>query len=83
MKKILLSFIFMFSLIETMYGQTNILTGSQTTCSDVLFDNGGTNSYSNNTNYTYTYTPSTPGSKIQATFVSFDMESGWDFLYVY
>lgn len=53
-------------------------------CGQQFFDNGGTSSiYSNNSNDTYTICPTIPGDKVTVTFSSFDVEQGFDGLYVY
>lgn len=54
-----------------------------TTCSATFTDNGGAGTYLPNSNYTVTYCPSTAGQCIRATFSSFDLESGYDYLTVY
>ncbi len=56
------------------------------TCFFNFFDNGGSAAnYSNNSGVgsQVTFAPATAGQKIQATFASFQTESGWDALYVY
>lgn len=54
-----------------------------TSCSGSFYDPGVTANYSNNTNLTTTITPSTPGAYLSADFTSFNLEDGFDFLYVY
>ena len=84
MKRTIVFYLLLFLNVSGGLAQTNISTGNATTCSDTLYDNGGpSGSYSNSTNYTFTYYPGTSGAKIQADFVSFNMESGYDYLYVY
>jgi PKD repeat protein len=54
----------------------------QMCCSGTLYDNGGTGMYSNNTDGVVTIAP--PGAlNVVLYFVSFDMESGYDYLYVH
>ncbi|PHR48779.1 MAG: hypothetical protein COA32_04725 [Fluviicola sp.] len=52
------------------------------TCSGVYYDNGGAGgNYSNNINNIYhTYCPDSPGTCLRATFTSYNIENGWDFL---
>ncbi|MCS6821224.1 MAG: choice-of-anchor D domain-containing protein [Microscillaceae bacterium] len=60
-------------------------TGTQTftTCAGFFFDSGGaTGNYQNNENGVVTFVP-TSGNRIQVTFNSFNLESGYDFLDVY
>lgn len=53
------------------------------TCQAVFMDPGGASNYSNGRKTTMTFSPSTPGSKLRATFSSFDLETNYDFLLVY
>ncbi len=59
-------------------------SGSQTltTCKGMLFDEGGSGDYSNNTNVTTTIAP-LGASSISLTFTSFDFEAGYDYLKIY
>ncbi|MGB2142866.1 MAG: fibronectin type III domain-containing protein [Flavobacteriaceae bacterium] len=53
-------------------------------CGDILFDSGGaTGNYANNESTTVTIFPENTGDLVTFTFLSFDIESGWDFLTVY
>ncbi len=60
------------------------LSGSQTLtlCDGLLFDDGGTGDYSNNTQVSTTIAP-LGASAITLTFTSFDFESNYDFLKIY
>lgn len=64
----------------TLNPQTN---STQTACTGTLFDTGGPNQdYGPNTNATITIAP-TGASTVTLTFISFDFELNWDYLYVY
>ncbi|MGB0185762.1 MAG: gliding motility-associated C-terminal domain-containing protein [Flavobacteriaceae bacterium] len=53
-------------------------------CGDTIFDSGGASSnYNNNELITVTVFPENPGDVVTFTFISFDIENGWDFLTVY
>lgn len=68
----------------TGFGQIyNMTNGSTTTCSGTFRDNGGLNNYSDNQTLTYTFCPSTPGTKIQLNFTTFELENSYDFLEIY
>lgn len=62
-------------------------TGSNTTvvtCDAAYFDNGGaTGNYSTNVNTSITFVPSSGLSAIQLTFTDFNLENGWDYMYIY
>ncbi|WP_179225471.1 CARDB domain-containing protein [Hymenobacter mucosus] len=59
-------------------------TAAYTTCSGVLYDDGGpSNPYSPSANGTVTLTPATAGNKIRLQFNQFFMESGYDRLTIY
>lgn len=63
----------------------NMTNGSTTSCSGILYDDGGSSSdYSASTDYTYTINP---GATVSITFNSFDVEShascGYDYLRIY
>lgn len=58
--------------------------GISSSCSGNFYDSGNVGgTYANNENATHTIAPSTPGAMLQATFTAFDLESGWDNLYIY
>ncbi|MFN2422857.1 MAG: fasciclin domain-containing protein [Cryomorphaceae bacterium] len=54
-------------------------------CDTVFYDAGGPNGgYLSNDNSSWTFCPDNPGTEIvQVTFVSFNVETNWDKLYVY
>lgn len=53
-----------------------------TTCPGILYDDGGTSNYSNNTDGVVTINP--PGvASIMLDFQSFNFEAGYDYLYIY
>jgi len=53
-----------------------------TTCPGLLYDDGGTNNYSNGTNGFVTINP--PGvASVVLNFQSFNFEAGYDYLYIY
>jgi hypothetical protein len=55
-----------------------------TSCTGTLYDSGGpNNNYQNNENYTLTIVPSAANSSVIITFANFNLESGWDYLYIY
>ena len=57
---------------------------TNTGCGDTLFDSGGaTGDYSSSELTTVTIFPENTGDLVTFTFVSFDIESGWDFFTVY
>ncbi len=54
------------------------------TCFAMFYDTGGPNgNYSSSESLTMTFLPSSAGSNIQASFTSFNTESGYDYLYIY
>lgn len=58
--------------------------GTLTTCSGLWVDPAGISAnYANNSNFTQTLTPSTPGTVMQVTFNSFNLEATFDFLRAY
>lgn len=54
----------------------------QTCCTGTLSDNGGTGDYTNSSNSTITIAP-TGAMGVTLTFSSFNLESGYDYLYIY
>lgn len=62
----------------------NMQNGTIETCDALFFDDGGpSGNYGDQRNYTMTFKPGTPGGIIEVTFSSFDLESNYDFLYIY
>ncbi len=68
----------------------NILSGAftmnnstQSICGLYLLDPGGTSDYKNNEDKTLVLTPSEAGKAVKVTFEEFQIESSWDFLYIY
>ena len=58
--------------------------GTVTTCDAMFYDDGGPDdNYRDRKNYTMTFLPSGPGLTISANFLSFETESGYDYLYIY
>ena len=58
--------------------------GTVTTCSGMFYDSGGPNSnYGNSLTYTMTIYPGSEGAKTSVNFSAFNLESGYDYLYVY
>jgi Zn-dependent metalloprotease len=56
---------------------------TQTACTGTIYDNGGSAAnYSDNTNSTVTIAPA-GASQVRLHFTQFNMESGYDYLYVY
>ena len=55
---------------------------TQSTCSGILFDNGGTGNYDDNVTSTITIAP-TGASTVTLNFASFALEDNYDYLYVY
>ncbi len=62
----------------------NMTNGSVTTCAGSFYDSGGpTGAYVNYEDFTFTFYPATPGASIEVQFSSFNVESGYDYLYIY
>ena len=80
MRKLLL---LLFVTVTTVNAQNITMTnGTLNVCSGTLLDPGGTGNYANNTNVTQTIC-SNAGNCVSLSFNSFNLESGWDYLYVY
>lgn len=71
--------------IEPALRQQIFATSATNFCAGVTFtDTGGASgNYTNMESWIRTMTPNNPGLKLRATFSSFNLESGWDFLYIY
>ncbi len=55
-----------------------------TACIGKFYDSGGANGqYANSENFTKTFYPTSTNSILAFTFTSFDVESGYDYLYIY
>ena len=62
----------------------NMTNGTVTTCDAIFYDDGGPNAnYSNNTDMTMTFLPEVPGGIIEVSFLTFNTENDYDFLYIY
>ena len=62
----------------------NMQNGTITTCDAVFYDDGGPEgNYSNNREYTLTFQPATAGASLEVNFTSFELESNYDYLYIY
>ena len=62
----------------------NMTTGSISGCSGTFYDSGGSGgTYQNSENYTFTICPTNPGDAVIVNFSSFNIESGFDNLYIY
>lgn len=53
------------------------------TCTGDFYDSGYTSNYSNNLNQTVTFYPSIPGNYMKFEFEEFNLESDYDYLYIY
>ncbi|MBU2019276.1 MAG: hypothetical protein KJ941_06500, partial [Bacteroidetes bacterium] len=73
-----------FLLSSLAFGQDLIQTdGNFQRCSGTLYDENGTANYRNNRNITTTICPSTPGASMFLEFTTFQLENGFDYLYIY
>lgn len=61
----------------------NMSNTTITDCGGTFYDSGGTGSYSNGENITFTICPSTPGTFATVNFTTFDTEDSFDFLTIY
>lgn len=66
-------------------GSTIIMSSGSVTsnCNNTFYDPGYTGNYSNNQDMTLTIYPPNSDAKVKVDFQSFNLESGWDYLYVY
>lgn len=53
------------------------------TCDAIFVDSGGSGMYANDTDNTLTIAPETAGNQLEVSFSSFQLEPGFDFLYVH
>ena len=62
----------------------NMQNGTISTCDAMFYDDGGPNgNYGDNKNLTITFIPEIEGGYIEAEFQSLDLETNYDFLYIY
>ena len=62
----------------------NMQNGSVTTCNALFYDSEGPNdNYGNSLSYTLTFYPGSEDAKVCVDFQSFDIESNYDYLYIY
>ena len=62
----------------------NMQDGTFETCDALFYDSGGPDSnYGNNLDYTLTFYPATTGAKVIVNFSEFNVESNYDYLYIY
>ena len=58
--------------------------GSVETCNALFYDSGGENgNYGNNLEYIMTINPSSDGAMVSVSFSQFNVESNYDYLYIY
>ncbi len=80
---LLLSFVLLFGTFNGFSQIYNMPGGTINTCSGTSYDSGGSGSdYSSDEDVTTTFCSNT-GDCISLNFTSFNIESGWDFLYIY
>lgn len=58
-------------------------TTALTVCSGTYYDPGGTNNYGNSQSVTQVINPGSADKAIQIDFTAFDLETAYDFLYIY
>lgn len=62
----------------------NMSNTTVTTCDAIFYDSGGANAnYGNQLNYTMTFYPESEGAKVNVSFIEFNTENNYDFLYIY
>lgn len=70
--------------VEVTHKGVKMSTGSKTTCFSYFFDSGGkTENYGNGENSTFTFTAQNANSWLKLSILEFDIEEGYDYLYVY
>lgn len=68
------------------HGTSDIIMNNGTVisnCYNTFYDPGYTGNYTNNLDRTMTILPPNPESAVKVIFQMFQLESGWDYLYVY
>lgn len=79
-------FLFLFSIVGFAANYNMSTTTRTVTCgtTDNFYDPGGSaGQYGNSQSFTLTVTAGTAGQCLTATFTTFTVESGWDYLYIY
>lgn len=62
----------------------NMSNTTVNTCNAMFYDSGGANAnYGNQLNYTMTFYPESEGAKVNVSFIEFNTENNYDFLYIY
>ena len=62
----------------------NMHSGTMTTCNAIFYDSGGPDAnYGDNQDYTLIFYPGSEDAKVCVDFQSFEIESNYDFLYIY
>ena len=62
----------------------NMQNGIVETCNALFYDSGGENgNYANNLDYTMIINPSSDGAMVSVSFSQFNVESNYDYLYIY
>ncbi len=86
MKKLFVLLVLLVCVGHSYSASYNMSNTSQTvTCgsTDNFFDSGGAGNYANSQSFTMTISPSTAGQYVSVNFASFNLEAGYDYLYIY